>query len=168
MATFRLPILNFAAQPGSSGNVWFEPASVGFGSNDRYPHTVAVFKDTSTKDSLAGKFVVPKNYVGTPKIIVAWSTAATSGDAIFDFDYTAVGGDAAESLDPSADQQSVTVTDAASGTARQRQECEMALTAANLAVDDEVLFNFSRDGASSDTIAASVYVFSLFFQYTDA
>ncbi|HEU0142904.1 MAG TPA: hypothetical protein VFQ79_24500, partial [Bryobacteraceae bacterium] len=153
--------------PAGAGNVYAEPAAVNFQSNDRYPQMVFAFLDTSTRDGLGGRFAVPKNYAGSPKIVVDWSTTATAGNAVWDFDYTAVGGDAAESYDPSADQQSVTVTDAASATARRRQSCEMSLTASNLAPDDTVQFTLFRDGAGGDTIAATLYLFGLYFEFSD-
>jgi hypothetical protein len=166
VATHRIPIINFASLPDTSGSVYFERSSQNFGTNDRYPHLVGVFTDTSTKIGLRGKFTVPKNYVGTPKIVVVWATTVNSGNAIWDFDYKAVAD--GESFDPSADDENLTVTTAAPGTAQRRKDSEMSITAANLAADDEVLFTLSRDGASSDTIAASLYLFGAYFQYADA
>lgn len=168
MATHRVSIVGAMALPDTSGAAYFEPASI-LNANDLYNHMLAVFTDSGAKNVIGGRFNVPKNYVGTPKIIVVWETSATSGDVVWDFDYTAVGGDAAESLDPAAHQESGTVTDTASGTARRRQEASMDLTAGNLAADDTVLFGLGRDGASgSDTLAASAYVVDVLFQYADA
>jgi hypothetical protein len=169
MATLRQPILNYSVLPDANGNTYFEPASVAFGDSDLYKHLVLAFTSQSDRQGIAGKFVVPANYAGNARIVVVWSTTTTAGDVVWDFDYTAVGGDAAESLDPAADQEAATVTDTAGPTARSRQECQIALTAGNLAADDEVLFEFFRDAAdAADTLAASAWVFSLLFQYTDA
>jgi hypothetical protein len=102
-------------------------------------------------------------------MIVVWNTTATSGDVVWSMAYTSVGGDSAESLDPSSDQGTGTVTDTASGTALQRQECSISFVFSDLAAGDECLFNFYRDGASvSDTLAASSYVYSLLFEYANA
>jgi hypothetical protein len=147
MTTFRLPIINGYTKPDNNGNTYFEPAAINFGSNDRYDHMLLAFTSQSAKQGIAGKFTVPKNYVGTAKIIIVWATTATSGDVAWNVAYTSVGGDGAESLDPSADQEAPSnVTDTASGTARRRMETSITLTSANLAADDEVLFNFTRDG----------------------
>lgn len=162
MATHRVGVeLHIPA----SADVFFEP-SVVKDVNDRYPHLVLIFNDTATKISCGVRVVVPKNYIGTVNLVIIWETTATTGNAVWDFDYTAVA--TAESLDPSADQQSVTVTTAASGTARNRIESSMALTAGNLAIDDVIIGNLSRDGASADTIAAALSVEAVFLEYNDS
>jgi len=136
--------------------------------NDVWDRLVLIFADTSTRIGLAGGFTIPKNYVGAPKIIVVWTTTAVSGDVVWDMDYRAVGGDDTESLDQTGNQESVTVTDTAPSAAHERMEASMTLTAGNLATDDEFEFEFFRDGAAADTIAASVIVFNLLFEYSDA
>jgi len=166
MATHRIPIVNGFALVGA--NVRFEPAATNFGANDRYKHGVFVFPDTATKDVLGGSFVVPQNYVGTAAIVIVHATTATSGNVLWDFDYTAVG--SSETGDPSSDQENVTSGSvAADGTARDITFTTVNLTSANLAVGDTVLFNFGRDGVNEASgIAANVYVLGLFFQYADA
>lgn len=169
MATKRVPILGPMSVPDSSGGVYFEPASANFGSNDLYPHLVLVFANSNAREGIRGLFSVPQDYVDTANIVVVWSTTATTGSAVFDFDYAAIGGDASESLDPAADDESATVTDAASGTARQRQEATIAVTDGNLAAGDSVLFELFRESDNvSDDLAASAYVFGVFFEYNDA
>jgi hypothetical protein len=137
--------------------------------NDVWSHLVLIYNDTATKLNCFGRFTVPKNYVGTAKIIVVWTATATTGNVVWDFDYRAVGGNDAESLDQTGFQESVTVTDAAPGAAHRRLEASATLTAANLAVDDEVEFQISRDGAdASDTMAAAAMLFEVLFEYADA
>lgn len=168
MATLRLPILGWAAIPDSSGSVFFEPYSVK-ATNDAWPALVGVFNDTATRIGLHGRFTVPKNYVGNAKLVIVWSTTATSGDVEWDFDYRAVGGDDAESLDQSGTQESVNLNDTAPSAAHERMETLITLTAGNFAVDDEVEFTVFRDGTDAgDTIAAAVMLFALLFEYTDA
>jgi hypothetical protein len=163
MATHILPV---PLEIGSTADVFHEPASINFGANDRYPVEVVVFKDTATRIGCGFKFRVPQNYVGTPKLLVEWATTATSGTADWEADYTAIADN--ESLDPSADQENVGATTAAPGTARLREVTELTLTGSNLAVGDLVLGTLFRDGSESDTIAASLYVFGLYFSYADA
>ena len=167
MATHRIPILGWSTVPDASGDVFFEPYDVK-ATNDVWKRFVAIFNDTATRLGLRGGFTVPKNYVGSPKIIVPWTSTATAGNAVWDFDYRAVGGDDAESLDQAGVQESVSVTDAAPTAAHNRLEASMALTAANLAVDDEVEFEFFRDGTAADTLAAAAILFNLLLEYTDA
>lgn len=166
MATVRIPIINSHTMPDSSGTVYFEPSATR-DANDRYNHFLLTFSSQGARQGLAGKFVVPKDYAAGAKIVVVWNTTATSGDVVWDCDYTAVGGDSAETMDPAADQESITATDTASGTARQRQEVSLSATVTNFVADDEVLFNFYRDGVNvADTLAATAYVESLLFEYT--
>lgn len=168
MATFRLPILNTFVKPDTNGNTYWEPESVNFSpTNKRYDHMVVAFTSQSAKQGISGKFTVPKNYVGTAKIIIEWATTATTGDCGWAVAYTAVA--SGETLDPSTDQEApATVTQTTSATARLRNETSITLTSANLAVDDEVLFNFYRDGAAAgDTLAATAWLFNLIFEYAD-
>ena len=168
MATHRIPVLGFASVPDASGNVFLEPFDIK-ATNDAWDALVWIFNDTATRLGLHGRFVVPKNYVGSPKIIVVWSSTATSGNCVWDFDYRAVGGDDAESLDQAGTQESVSATDAAPGASLRRLEAPLSLTAANIAVDDEVEFTLFRDGADgADTMAAAAIVFSVLFEYVDA
>ena len=167
MATHRIPILGWGTVPDTSGSVFFEPYDVK-ATNDVWDRLVAIFNDTATRIGLRGGFTVPKNYVGSTNIIVVWTATATTGDVVWDFDYRAVGGNDTESLDQAGTQEAVTVTDTAPGAVNRRLEASMALTATNLAVDDEVEFELFRDGvAVGDTMAAAAMVFAVFFEYAD-
>lgn len=168
MATHVIPILNDATHIDTSGNVYKEPAALNLQSNDRYPQMVYVFTDTSTRDKIGGVFLVPQNYVGTAKVGLVWATTATSGNARWEFDYTAIAD--AESSDPSADQESVASTVAVPGTARLYKFTEISLTSSNIAVADMVQFAIARDGAEAgplDTVAASLYLAYAYFKYAD-
>ena len=167
MATFRIPILTTWAKPSDS-DVFFEPVNTKL-TTALWNGMVLVFNDTSTRIGCAGRFTVPKNYVGSPNIIVAWSTSATTGNVRWEFDYRAIGGNDVESYNQGTNQESVGVTDAAPSAAWERMEASMALTAGNLAADDDVMFEIFRDGADTvnDTIAAATLIFQLLFEYTD-
>lgn len=171
MATRVIPILGAATMPDATGNVWQEPAAVNLQTNDRYPNLVWAFADTSTRLKLGFAFRVPVDYVGTPKLIVEWATTVTSGKVVIEADYTAAA--IAESSDPSADQETVTVNASGvtvPGTARLIAESEMALTGANLAPGDRVMGAIVRDGAdtTNDTAAGVWYVLDAYFSYADA
>lgn len=163
MATRRISIIG-SLNPDTSGNAWWEPSSLAL-TNDRFPGLVLRFKDTATKVKASGSFSVPKDYVGTPKIIVIWATSATSGNAIWDADTKAIA--AGESMDPATDDDTATVTTAAPGTAFLQAVSSMTLTGTYVA-DDLVQLSLGRDGASSDTIAADLLVWDVLFEYADA
>jgi len=168
VATFRTPILGWNVIPDSSGSVWFEPYTVK-ATNDTWKHIVLVYADTSTRIGVYGAFDVPENYVGTPQIVIHWTSTINTGDVEWDFDYRAIGGDAAESLDQSSVQQSVNLNDTAPGTDDYRMSCTLSLTGSNLAAGDTVEFGLFRDGTDGgDTLAGAVTVHQILFQYADA
>lgn len=166
MATHRLYFGGLLV-PDTSGNVYWQPASI-LDSNDLYPTVpVLVFADSGTKIGASCVLPVPKNYVGTAKIGGRWKTTATTGDVVFDVDYRSIATN--EPGDPSSHQESLTVTDTADGTARDLNDFEVTPTASNLAVDDSLFITISRDGANgSDTLAASVELVDAWLEYADA
>jgi hypothetical protein len=168
MATHRISLLS-GAIPDNSGNVFIEPYTVK-ATNDVWGGLVTIFNDTATRLGLRGFVSVPKNYNsgGTTKIVVVWTSTATSGNVVWDADYRAVTGDDSESLDQTSNQESVTVTDAAPGAANRRLEALMTLTAGNLAAGDTLEWELFRDGANgSDTMAAAAILFDVLLEYTD-
>jgi len=168
MATHRIPILGWPTVPDGSGEVFFEPYS-NKATNDVWDRLICVFNDTATRIGLRGGFTIPKNYVGSPKIIVVWTATATTGDVEWDFDYRAVGGNDTESLDQTGTQESVNINDTAPSAAHERMEASLTLTAGNLSIDDEIEFEIFRDGVDAgDTMTAAAIVFSILFEYTDA
>ncbi len=170
MATHQIPILNSWSLPDSSGDVFFEPASVLTPTNDLYDHLVLVFNDSGNKDTIAGIFHVPQNYVDTANLVIVWTSTATTGDVDFDLDYTAIGGNDTESLDPSSHLRSPTGSDTAPGTTTYRMTLTIALTDTDFTAGDSVPFNFSRDGVTEGGggIAAAVRVYGAHFEYNDA
>lgn len=167
MATHQISILGPSTIPAAGGNVYPTPFDT-LATNDVWKHMVWAFKDTSTRDILYGSFLVPQNYVGSPVIIPVWSTSATSGNAIWDFDYRTVGGDDTTSLDQSGVEEALTVTDAAPGAAWRRMAPTGMSASANFAAGETATYLIARDGASSDTIAATLALFDLLFQYSDS
>ena len=167
MALHRLPILGWNTTPDNSGNVFNEPYTVK-ATNDVWGYRVYVFNDTSTRDGLRGAFNVPKGYVDSAALIVAWTTTETTGDVEWDCDYRAVGGNDTESLDQAGTQESVNGNDTAPGAINRRMELSIPLTDGNFAEDDTVQFELFRDGTDGgDTIAAAVTLHGLYFEYAD-
>jgi hypothetical protein len=170
MATLRLPILG-GAVPDTTGRAYFESYAV-TATNDRWQHLVLALADPASAEAhgVYGVFDVPENYAGTAKIIVVWSSLATSGANVrYRFSYRAVGGDDAESMDQSSQDETVSVTDADSTTAHRRMVAEITLTSGNFVAGDTVEFQFERlDDSGTDTLAAVAIVHDLLFQYADA
>lgn len=167
MATHRVSILDGSVR-SMAVNAFPEPYSVK-ATNDFWQMLVWIFNDTATKDEIAGRFNVPKDYVGTANLVVVWTTTATSGDVEWDFGYRAVGGNDAESLDQATAQEAVNSNDTAPSAAHERMEISIALTDSNFAVDDTVTWRLGRDGTDAgDTISAAVILVDLIFEYSDA
>lgn len=166
MATHRQSILGFATVPDDSGDVFFEPYDIK-AANDQWKRLVAIFNDASALSRMRGAFNVPSDYVGAPKVIVVWTAGTTSGTVNWLFQYRAVGGNDTESLDQSGVQETANVTDDAPSAIHERLETPIALTAANLAADDTVLFDIVRN-STADTMAAAAIVHDVLFEYSDA
>lgn len=175
MATHRVSLLGAATMPDSSGNIWQDLYSR-LASNDVWPFGVFNFGGTisnntapTTRIGLYGHTAIPKNYIGTAKIIVVWTSTLTSGDVVWDFDYRGITGDNSESLDQTSNQESVTVTDTAPGAAHRRLECSVNLTSTNLAADDTFEWGLFRDGTdAADTLAGTAILVDLLLEYADA
>ncbi|MGH7391433.1 MAG: hypothetical protein ACREM3_18530 [Candidatus Rokuibacteriota bacterium] len=169
MATHRIP-MQLYPNPGHA-NAIYEPTALNFGANDRYPTWCWRFLDTATRDGIGFQVTIPKNYVGTPAFVLVSSATVTTGNLRLELDYRAIA-KSGESLDPSTDQETLGLNQAAPGTARLGLESSLAATAANFAVDDVVLGTIVRDGAegggNADTIASDWYLFEAYLQYADA
>jgi hypothetical protein len=156
--------------------VWFEPQDI-LATNDVWDRLLLRIDENggnatalTTRAGVHGAFTVPKNFVGTAKIIVEWSATVTTNVTVFDFEYRAVGGSDAESLDQAGTQESLTITTGSGepSAAWERMEDEFTLTSGNFAVDDIVSFFFARDGTDgADTKASATLIFGLYFQYAD-
>jgi hypothetical protein len=173
MATVQIPILGWGTVPDNSDEVFFEPFTV-LASNDVWGRLICRFGSSNSEQptvrmGLRGGFVVPQDYVDTANIVIVWTATLTAGNVVWDFDYRAVGGNDAESLDQAGTQESVSVTDAAPGTAYYRLAVTVAVTDGNFAAGDEVEFELFRDGTDgSDTMAGSAILFQLLFEYANA
>lgn len=151
--------------PDNSGNVVIIPAAVNLLANDFFPFDVVEFLDTATRIGCGIHFRVPSDYRGNPAFLVNYATTATSGNFDCEVDYRCIA--VTESIDPSSAQETVEATRAVPGTARLLDEISLAATAANFAPEDLVFGSLFRDGAQSDTVAATIYVPSMWFSYTN-
>lgn len=168
MSTFRMPILGPATKPDSSNDVFFEPQSIK-ATNDLIEKMMAIFNDTSTDLKLGFSFRIPKNYIGSPKIGGVFQATAITGKYVFEVEYRAIA--SGEDGDPSTFQETVSTNPTIPGSALQDQEASVALTAANLAVDDRVSGHLIRKGSDTvnDTMAAALMAHPemFFFEWSD-
>lgn len=168
MATHRISCGTWALLPDTSGNVWLEPAAI-TQTNDRYAQMVARFKDTATKDTLGFRFQVPQNYVGSAKFYVCWTstTSDNTKNVVWTVDYSSAS--QTSSIDPSADEENLTVTAANTATSQTAVQASMTATASNFAAGDICQGKLGRNGTSgSDTLVADAVVYEFFFEYADA
>ena len=172
MSSYSIPILNAHTIPDadtSSTDVYFEPTRTAFATDAIPGYMVCAFANQAARQGLAGKFTVPMNYTTAPQIVVKAAATATGSTVVWDFEYRARG--ATEAMGSSAwDSTTPTVNMSLAGTAaRDLQQATMAMTAGDLAADDEVEFRLLRDGANtSDTYAGTVWLFGLSFKYADS
>lgn len=164
MATITPDIFGALSLPDTSGNVWWEPASI-TQTNDRYPQGIWRFKDTATKISVGFRFIVPNDYSSGMTFGLVWTSTATSGNVVWTVDYSSAS--KTSSLDPSADEENLTTTSAAPGSSQTGVNPTLAATGANFAAGDVVQGKLSRDGASgSDTMAADAVLYGFYLSYS--
>lgn len=164
MATFQLDITN-SFKPDASGEVFYEPYLTK-DSGAVIDTTVLIFNDSGTKDGATTAFVVPKNYIGTAKLIVFWNANATTGNCIYDLSYlTRSNG---EDMGAAATSTSDTVTQGTNGTAFNLNTSTMTLTSSNFTAGDICLLELFRDTLNaSDTLAVSAIIHKVVFEYAD-
>jgi len=165
MATFQIPILGHGTIPDTSGNVFFQPYTAVDTAAVIDP-LVLTFTNVASKIGVRGIFTVPQNYVGSPSFEIVWTANdATTNNAVYDLSYLTRSG--TEDMGAAATSTTDTVTDAHTGTAFQRNQASIAVTAGDFALGDQVLFELFRDGAA-DSLAADYLVFEVLFEYDNA
>lgn len=174
MATFRKSVLGFTAVPESTvfpdlvANQITEATAPSVGSQLCY-----VMADGGADEGIYVSFQIPKNYVGTPKIVLKGilDGAPGAGDDLgFGFRKRAVANN--ESSDGTFDaEQTVQNTDIGSTGSNfsdeDLYEASIALTAGDYAVDD-IVHGYVYIDASGTTYAGNVLLVSVEFEYTDA
>jgi hypothetical protein len=176
MATIRVPILGVGALPipgGQVGDVFFQPYSVLPGAGTTWNRMICRFGLSNSAQptvdmGLAGSFIVPKNYVGSPRIVYSWTATVTTGDVCWQFYCNAFRGDDVNSMAIGAWMEGVTLVDTAPGAAHRRLEISAPMTAANFQPDDDVIFLIYRLGSHAlDTMPGSAILFDALFEYSD-
>lgn len=130
-----------------------------------------VVADGGADEGWQGSFSIPKNYVGTPKIVVKGILDGAPGasDTLgFGFRKRAVANN--ESADGTFDaEQVISATIGSGGSAHADEdmfELLITLTAGDYAIDDEVFYYFYVD-ASGTSYVGNVLITRVEFEYTD-
>lgn len=167
MAIHRIPILGWKTKPDTSGKVLFEPYSIKAPSS-AHDHFVFIFNAPTGRIGLEGSFDVPQNYVGSPQAVIHWTSVTVTGDVEWDFDYSPVGGDDAESYAPTGVFGSVNQEDTAPSVAHRKMTATLALPSGDFAAGDTVPFMLFRDGTDAgDTMTGAAIVHEVLFEYSD-
>ena len=130
MATHRISILNHSVDLDAGGDVFFEPYSI---ESTNRNGMILKFNNSGNRDMIRGHFAIPKNFVSAAKLIIVWSSATIANAWQMEFDYRAVGGNDAESLDQATFQRTLGLqtTSGAPSAAHERMEDEIAMTDAD-------------------------------------
>ena len=118
-----------------------------------------------------GAFAVPKNYVGTPKLVAQWvldGAPGASDTLAIEFRKRATANnEASDGTFDAAQTTSSTIGSSGSGHSDEDLlEHSITLTAGDYAVDDVVFYRFRR--LASGTYAGNSLLVGLFFEYADA
>ena len=172
MATIRLPILGVQTIPDSSENVYIAPINsiLTIGAATRPPgaELAIVMPDPGAADEgFYGKFSVPKDYVGSPVLVIRGILSGTVGATTLQFGFQKRALADNEAFDGDYDAE-VTAGATTSGWADEDvYEETISLTAGDFAVDDDVFFYLYRDGGTDDWTGTFLCT-GVFFEYSDA
>lgn len=169
MSTHRLPIMGAMTLPDTTGECYMDNVNNQMAlANSPARNLVMTFKDPTADCGFYGSFSVPKNYIGTPKIVVRGildgAVGATSVD--FEFSYRALADN--EAFDVANWQENLAFNSGNTNGWTNEDVIEIVGTlAANFAVDDDVFFYLKRDFGTDD-FAGDFHVTGVFFEYVDA
>lgn len=171
MATHRKPIrivgVDAAVFPDSIANQITEATAPSIGTQDCYVST-----DAGSDVGVYGRFTVPKNYVGTPKLVIKGVLdGAPSASHVLAFGCRKRAVANNESADGTFDaEQTVSQTIGSSGSNHSDEdlyENSITLTAGDYAVDDEVYLYAYIDASVNDYTGNFLWT-SIEFEYADA
>ena len=172
MANHELTILNANCAPDSSGKVFFAPLetvlSLGTATFGTTLGCVMGFP-TGSDVGIYGKFTIPRNYVGTPVLVIRGVLDGTPAN-VLGFGLQQTGGIAdSEAVDIAYEAEDVASNSTWTGYADEDMyEETIAITPTSAyAIGDEVFFFFYRDD-SVDTQTTDFILTGLAFRFADA
>lgn len=169
MATIRIPIMGIGTNPDDTGNTFLDRVDNQLGGMTNVKDQLCMVMQAPAgggDTGFHGSFKIPKNYVGTPKIIITGvlSVAVTN---VLAFGMTLLGRADSESIDTAYEAEATVSNSTWTGYAIEDM-IELSFTpTGTLAVDDTIVYYFYReDGADDSTI--DFLLTSLEFEYADA
>lgn len=163
-----IDILGIGTTLDSSGNVFPTRWTATGGAN--WDHLLLSYAPAgSTYIYIHGLFSVPGDYLSNPLIAFDWTTVnASPGNAVWLFQYRAIGGNNVESLDQAGTQESVFTIAAGPSASRRRILTGIPLIAGNFSPLDLVEFRFGVDRANgSNTLTDYALLHALRFEYSN-
>lgn len=167
MATHRLPIMGFATKPDVGA--FFAPINtqIAAGNVDGGELALVLDCDPASDIGCRGSFHVPKNYVGSPVLVIRGIIDGTVGTEDIHTGMTLLGRADNEAYDTAHEAEDTASFQSNSYTDEDVFEETIALTV-TLAVDDDVNYHFYIDSSPATPFTGNILVTGLFFQYSDA
>lgn len=172
--TLDLPIATCDLTGPSATARWDMPGAAGVSAptaaclsgTSNGPVGVLEFDDAATEYAYS-RFRLPSDWTGSLDVQLSWSTTATSGNVVWQFQTTCVADD--ESVDASWNTAQ-TVTDAAKGTGGRLNTASLSsVTTTGCAAGELLKFRILRDPShASDTIAATARLVGVEWTYRRA
>lgn len=167
MATHRLPLLG--APLLKNANAYWSPYSA---YNATTVRDVGCIIFSATATGIAhGSFVVPKNWIGSTKLILYWTSKTTAGNIVWNCTHRAgtPGTTIMNTNTTPASRTDALTTASKPGAASQLETSEISLTTTDWAVDRLITMDITRLGAdASDTKADVAVLFRALLEYSDA
>lgn len=167
MATHEINLLNAHVSP-FDGNSWFAPYKTLNSGSTQDPMVLVM--DQGAVSYVQGAILIPKNYVGTPFLVVVWTSETTTNTVDFKFRHRTIDGSDSELLDIATspdEREDVGINNGGPSAASEKMVYTDALTSTDLTAGELMYFEFERDGATDDK-AAEISVWGLYFRYNDA
>ncbi len=169
MTTHRKPIMGFGIKPDVTGECYFPPVDVEMTlGTGLMKNIICTLKDPSADTGFHGMFKVPKNYIGTPKIVITGIIDGTVGSTSVDFEFSYVSLANNESIETGWVESVTWDSGNTSGwTTEDLMELVSGALGSNFSVDDQVFFYMKRDYGTDDFVG-DFHVTALEFEYNDA
>ncbi len=174
MATHDIPILGFATLPDTVGNMFFQELEIAVATAAANLHMLGftMVDPGGTDQGLYGKFNIPQNYSGTPKIVIRGILDGTiSAGLTLGFGFQQTGGiadnETADVAFQAADTASADPQSSSHADEDMYEETIDLTPTLAYAAGDEVFFFFYRDQTLDDA-TFDFHLTGLFFRYNDS
>ncbi len=167
MATHRLPIMGFATIPDDGP--FFAPikTQLALANVDGGEEALVLDCDPASDLGCRGSFSVPKNFVGSPVLVIRGIIDGAVGTEDIHTGMTLLGRADNEPYDTAHEAEDIASFQSNAYADEDVFEETITLTV-TLAVDDDVNFHFFIDSSPATPFTGNILVTGLFIQYSDA